>query len=155
MHRFEPVARYCSLLSVITSPYCTAMLPIKFSWKLLPNSMSIWLFPRAQAEENLLSQTCPLALLFGAFLTRSGSLGSACSAPEAPSCRHSRPQRHREPWRDVTGEEQVSSITSPCLGSAIHLLHLRVSMEETKPPPSSSHYPRGEANYKRSCRLKE
>lgn len=86
MHRFEPVARYCSLLSVITSPYCTAMLPIKFSWKLLPNSMSIWLFPRAQAEENLLSQTCPLALLFGAFLTRSGSLGSACSAPEAPSC---------------------------------------------------------------------
>lgn len=45
MHWLGLVACYRSLLSIITFPYCTAMLPIKFSWKLLPNTTSIWLFP--------------------------------------------------------------------------------------------------------------
>lgn len=54
-------------------------------------------------------------------------------APRGRPC----PQRHRTPWHVVTGGEQVSSITSPCLGSATSPLHLRVSMEETKPPFSS------------------
>jgi len=65
--------------------------------------------------------------------------------PPAPR-RHPCPQRHCKSWLEVTGEEQVSSITSPCLGSAISLLHLRVSMEETKPPPPPSRYPSGGSN---------
>lgn len=67
-------------------PYCIEMLPIKFSWKLLPSSMSIWLFPHAQAEDNHLSLTRPFGLLFSAFPTCSGSPCTALTAPEALSC---------------------------------------------------------------------
>lgn len=107
--------------------------------------MSVWLFPHAQAEENHLSQTCPFALLLSAFLAHlAWCLFCSCSSVLLPApSRHPRPQRHCKPWHDVTGEEQVSSITSPCLGSAISLPHLRVSMEETEPPPPPSRYPRG------------
>lgn len=38
------------------------MLPKTFSWKLLPHSTRIWLFPAAQAEENHLSQTHPFTV---------------------------------------------------------------------------------------------
>lgn len=41
------------LLSVMAFTYCAAMLPAKLSWKLLPHSMSIWLSPHTQGEENL------------------------------------------------------------------------------------------------------
>lgn len=80
------MARYRSPLSVITFPYCRVKQPRKFSWKLLPNSTSIWLFPHAQAEENHLSQTCPFALLLSAFLAHPASPRGAFSAPAALSC---------------------------------------------------------------------
>lgn len=50
-----------ALLPKIPFPSRSGMLPKTFSWKLLPQSTRVWLFPAAQAKENHLSQTHPFA----------------------------------------------------------------------------------------------
>lgn len=78
-----------SLLSVITFTYCTAALPVKLSWKLLPNSTTIWLFPHAQAAESNLSQTPQrICLLFSSISHTPGPFAAPplLPKPRPPAC---------------------------------------------------------------------
>lgn len=72
-----------SLLSVIAFTYCAAALPVKLSWKLLPNSTTIWLLPHAQAAESNLSQT-PQRIPFALSSSTSHTPGPFAAPPLLP-----------------------------------------------------------------------
>lgn len=74
------------LLSVIAFTYCAAALPVKLSWKLLPNSTTIWLLPLAQAAESNLSQT-PQRIPVALFSSTSHTPGPFAVPPLLPEPR--------------------------------------------------------------------